>query len=227
MPPALHDSQFMVFLYRLVWGSYMDDLAEFRKRAPFLTAEEYRDIYEREPRIHEGTDNSQKCIELIIENLLGESICDVGCGTGQLVREIKQARPELTNLSGVDFILDDKAVQDTSVEWVEAPIENLPFEDNQFDTVICTHVLEHILDIHTALDELRRISAKRLIVVVPIEREHVYTFNPHFHFFPFVHSFIRVARPPEDQYRAIRVQRDIFYVEDFVGGAEEVSEGKT
>jgi ubiquinone/menaquinone biosynthesis C-methylase UbiE len=93
-------------------------------------------------------------------------------------------------------------------------VERLPFPDNHFDTVICTHVLEHILDFRAALAELRRIAARRLIVVVPREREYLYTFNPHFHFFPYVHSFLRFMIPLPEHFECMDVGRDIYYVED-------------
>jgi ubiquinone/menaquinone biosynthesis C-methylase UbiE len=127
---------------------------------------------------------------------------------------IQKNRADVNELTGVDFVLEESAADSNGIKFVEAPVESLPFEDNAFDTVICTHVLEHILDIGKAITELRRIAARRLIIVVPLEREHVYTFNPHFHFFPFTHSFLRVVRPEADQYKIQRVERDIFYIED-------------
>lgn len=40
---------------------------------------------------------------------------------------------------------------------VKADICNLPFNDNQFDVILCNHVLEHILDDKTAMKELYRV----------------------------------------------------------------------
>ncbi|MEM7359162.1 MAG: class I SAM-dependent methyltransferase [Pseudomonadota bacterium] len=219
LPPALHDTWPMRMLYRLKFGPLLDDLAEFRKRAPFLTAEEYRNIYERMPRVHEGTDNSEACIQAIIENLVPGSVCDIGCGTGYLLRQIKQRGSNLTEYTGLDFILDDEQKNTTDIKFIEAPVEVLPFPDNAFDNVVCTHVLEHILDIAGTLEELRRITRQRLIIIVPREREHVYTFNPHFHFFPYTHSFLRVARPHPERYSIRDIQRDIFYIEDMPADA--------
>jgi len=214
LPPILHDSRLMVFIYKLAWGDLIDDLAHFRKNAPFLTDEEYRDIYERHPRVQDHTDNSVKCIDAIVNNLAPGTVCDVGCGTGHLLQEIKKRVPTITELSGVDFLLEQGLVARTDIKFFEAPVESLPFDDNSFDNVVCTHVLEHILDIDTAIKELRRITAGKLIIVVPREREHLYTFNPHFHFFPFTHSFLRIMRPGSRPYSATDIDRDIFYVED-------------
>ncbi|WP_370391576.1 class I SAM-dependent methyltransferase [uncultured Winogradskyella sp.] len=40
---------------------------------------------------------------------------------------------------------------------VKADICNLPFNDNEFDVILCNHVLEHILDDKTAMEELYRV----------------------------------------------------------------------
>lgn len=40
---------------------------------------------------------------------------------------------------------------------VKADICNLPFNDNEFDVILCNHVLEHILDDETAMKELYRV----------------------------------------------------------------------
>ena len=71
-----------------------------------------------------------------------------------------------------------------------------------------------MLDIRKAIAELRRICAKRLIVVVPMEREYRFTFNPHVHFFPYPHSFLRQIIPvPETSAHQI-IARDLVYWED-------------
>ena len=64
---------------------------------------------------------------------------------------------------------------------------------------MCTHVIEHILDYRAAIAELRRITGRRLIIVVPRERESIYAFNPHFNFFPYRHSFLRAMIPVPPQ----------------------------
>jgi hypothetical protein len=75
-------------------------------------------------------------------------------------------------------------------------------------------VIEHILDYQQAIAELRRIAKRRLIIVVPREREYRYTFNPHFNFFPYTHSFLRAVNPVPPVYVCEDIGRDIFYSED-------------
>ncbi len=215
VPPVLRDSRFMRWLFRLHWGRFIDDLEQFREGITALSPEGYKSIYERMPRIQDETDNSQACLEAIAAHVLPGRVCDVGCGTGYLVDFLRQ-QPALVGieLHGVDFIIEaDTKRRHPSIRFVEAPIEVLPFPDGYFETVICTHVLEHVLDIRSAIAELRRVCGKRLVVIVPLEREYRFTFNPHLHFFPYPHSFLRniLPVPPTAQHRVIG--RDLLYVE--------------
>ena len=48
-------------------------------------------------------------------------------------------------------------------------IQQLSFEDNTFDIVLCQQVLEHVPDPVKAIKELRRVAAEQLIITVPYE----------------------------------------------------------
>ncbi|MBS3649035.1 class I SAM-dependent methyltransferase [Pseudaminobacter sp. 19-2017] len=213
LPPILRDSSLFRSLATLVWGDHIGRLAAFRERAAFLTAEEYETLYREHPRVHEGTDNSQACIARIIADTVGDSVCDVGCGTGILLKKIRQSRNCTGRFVGVDFVIEDAAAID-GIDYMAARIEALPFADGEFDTVICTHVIEHVLDYRRAIAELRRIARKRLIIVVPREREYLYSFNPHFNFFPYPHSFLRAMHPVPKDHVCVNIGRDIYYCED-------------
>jgi ubiquinone/menaquinone biosynthesis C-methylase UbiE len=214
----------MRWFFRLHWGRFIDDLERFRENVADLSPEVYRSIYDRMPRIQNDTDNSQACLEAIAARVLPGRACDVGCGTGYLVDFLRrQSSLEGLELYGIDFIIEDATRErDSSIRFVEAPVENLPFADGFFDTVICTHVLEHVLDIRAAIAELRRVCSKRLIVVVPLEREYRFTFNPHLHFFPYPHSFLRTILPVPPTAATFVIGRDLLYVEErFVDRGEE------
>jgi len=213
LPPMVRDSKPMRWLFRRHWGDLVDDIERFRERIPFVTDREYREIYERMPRIQNETDNSEACLERIAGAIHGETVLDVGCGTGFLLDYLKHARPDLA-LTGVDFIIEEGTrTRHPDIRFEQANIEKLPFPDRSFDTVICTHVLEHILEFRQALSELRRVARRRLIIVVPQEREYRFTFNPHLHFFPYPHSFLRYVTPVPNDHELESVGRDIFYAE--------------
>ena len=214
LPAVIRDSFLFKGLASLVWGKHISDLARFRERAAFLSDEEYEQLYRDHPRVHEGTDVSEPCIKEIARDVLGSSLCDVGCGTGYLLDQVRQRRDGLTQLTGVDFVVNDAASLD-GIDYVAARIEDLPFEDGAFDTVMCTHTIEHVLDYRAAIAELRRIAKRRLIIIVPREREYKYTFNPHFNFFPYTHSFLRAMAPIPNEFVCKDIKRDIYYAETY------------
>jgi len=227
IPPVVRDSGAMRWLFRRHWGRLVDDLESFRARIAFVSDEEYHSIYERMPRVQDETDNSDACIREISKSIVGSSVLDVGCGTGFLVDHLAREHPR-RKFTGLDFIIEEGTrCRLPSIGFVEGKVEALPFADNSFDTVICTHVLEHVLDLAGAVRELRRVAKRRLIIVVPQEREYRFTFNPHVHFFPYPHSFLRYMTPVPSNYRCESVGRDIYYVEVPPASAEAVMPAPT
>lgn len=216
LPPGIRDSALLRLLFRCYWGRYVDDLEHFRKHITSVTPDEYRRIYERMPRIQNDTDNSVACLDEILLRVTEGRVCDVGCGTGYLLQFLRErCVGRDIEFWGVDFIIDEEtALRHQAIQFVQAPIESMPFPDDYFNTVICTHVLEHVLDIRAAIKELRRICARRLIIVVPLEREYRFTFNPHIHFFPYPHSFLRHIIPVPTNHSLKVIGRDLLYVEE-------------
>lgn len=90
------------------------------------------------------------------------------------------------------YVLPQRKVD--RVNYVEGSLTKLPFDDNEFDVVVCTHALEHIKDIAKALSELRRVCRKKLIIVVPRQREYRYTVDLHINFFPYEYDLRRLMQ---------------------------------
>jgi SAM-dependent methyltransferase len=61
-----------------------------------------------------------------------------------------------------------------------------PFEDNQFDYVICSHVIEHVIDPELFMSEVFRVATGRGYIEYPlITYEYLYDFDVHLHFVKF------------------------------------------
>lgn len=58
------------------------------------------------------------------------------------------------NMSNLDYVTTDL---ESPLADVKADICDLPFKDNEFDIILCNHVLEHIPDDTKAMQELYRI----------------------------------------------------------------------
>ncbi len=100
---------------------------------------------------------------------------DVGCGEGYytmpLVRRagfsvgIDLSGSVLRVFRGLrDFPAD-------RVRLVQSDVERLPFPDGSFDKVLCSHVLEHVLDDHAVVSEVYRVLKDdgRAILAVPLK----------------------------------------------------------
>ncbi len=101
----------------------------------------------------------------------GQRVLDAGCGEGSLSVMIakKGATITGTDISIPNVEASKKYAESEGVLAVfqTADLENLPFPDNSFDLVVCSHVLEHIPDFDKGLQELMRVSKKRVVFAVP------------------------------------------------------------
>ncbi|KXK27086.1 MAG: Demethylmenaquinone methyltransferase [candidate division WS6 bacterium OLB20] len=218
-PPVVRDSgAFIALPFRMLFGSRSRYFKEFKEKNPRYSAEDYREVYRAvdEVLIQRPTDLNTECIEAITSSLAGESVLDVGCGRGLLAGVISNTH----QVTGLDMLISDEIRSlYPAVTFVEGFIEDLPFEDNAFDTVVCTHTLEHVQNLFLAISELRRVAAQRLIIVVPRQRPYRYTFDLHLHFFPYEHSLLNLIGPGYDN-SCITVGGDLFYTENVTAQAQ-------
>ena len=167
VPPVLRDTALFAWLGRLGVGPRFDRMAELRLNAGVWSDEQFRQFYAdmKPSQARRGTDNSRATIARIVGDVVGRSVVDVGCGHGVLLGEIQAACPDLTVLAGADFVVPDAVRSIRGIDWIDSPITRLPFDNRAFDTVVCTHTLEHVVDFRAAVAELRRVTAERLILV--------------------------------------------------------------
>ena len=148
--------------------------------------------------IKRDTDLNQKSLSFILAKLreVGGSVVDIGCGRGYLTREMLEIN-EVKSIHGFDIAPPSDC---DGITYQKGTILNLPYEDKQFDIVVCAHTLEHIRDIDVALKELRRITKKKLIIAVPRQRAYKYTFDLHIHFFPYLFDLKRLMNSSNADY---------------------------
>jgi SAM-dependent methyltransferase len=107
-----------------------------------------------EPYIHENMNFNQE-----------ESILEVGCGVGVQIKTILK-RHKVAKITGIDLsdeqinkakLLLANEIQNGIVEVFSTSSEKMPFDDNSFDSIYITFVLEHVLNPSTLLAEVKRI----------------------------------------------------------------------
>ena len=212
LPPALRDSVLFRPLMYLAWGREAPRFMAFRERIRSMDADAYASFYAALEPISGECDLNRACLDRILAERVGATVLDAGCGRGHLAELIARADPGVT-VVGAD-LAPPPAKDPANLRFVEGWLGRLPFPDKAFDTVVCTHVLEHVLDLEGALADLRRLARRRLILVVPRERESRYPFNLHLHFFPYKHTFLNRIAAPDGRFACEVLHGDIYYRED-------------
>jgi 2-polyprenyl-3-methyl-5-hydroxy-6-metoxy-1,4-benzoquinol methylase len=103
----------------------------------------------------------------------------VGCGEGFLLNYLPA---QVENYLGIDYseeairLAKDPKVsrsQDPkkiiSIKFQKESVYELPFADNSFDLVTCLEVLEHLENYEKAMQEIKRVAKKYVILSVPHE----------------------------------------------------------
>jgi|GEM_PF-530368 len=133
---------------------------------------DYRKLYDDfwnqadgQRREHHGNDAT--IVDQILSLCGGGRYLDVGCGMGGMVRALLR--------KGVDAHGVDIAQRPVQALSMVAPgrshlgsLLDLPFPDESFDTLLCTHVLECLeeSDVARALQELRRVTRRSLFLTI-------------------------------------------------------------
>lgn len=91
-------------------------------------------------------------------------ILDVGCGTGQLMKELK----DVGEIYGIDFSVHaiDFCRKRGLVEVKQGSATSIPYGDNSFDVILALDLLEHVEDDHEAIKEMKRVVKDKGIFII-------------------------------------------------------------
>ncbi|MHA6204595.1 class I SAM-dependent methyltransferase [Dyella soli] len=194
VPAGIRDSRvFMWPFYCLAYktlkpAKYM----RFKSNVWTMGSDDYADFYRSLNSVSRNrlTDNNHACVEQIVaDSRDAKSVLDVGCGLGYLLNRLREEsrRAELT---GVDLLNE---VPGSTFSYHQASADALPFPDNAFDVVLCTHVIEHVIDPTKVVRELLRVAREKVIIVTPRQRPFYYTLDEHINFFFYAEQLGRLA----------------------------------
>lgn len=213
VPPVIRDSRWFMWLpFKMMFGKKSHYFLNFKRDFPTMSDADLVRVYQETEDVHisRPTDLNDKCIQAILEETTGVTVLDAGCGRGFLAGKLEKNH----TVTGVDFI-ESPAFKEAapSSEFVQADLSSLPFADDSFDTVICTHTLEHVKDIGAVIAELKRVCRQQMILVVPRQRSYQYTFDLHIHFFAHQHEFLGLMSSTGlfEQWRIDTLDGDIFF----------------
>jgi len=107
----------------------------------------------------------------------GATVLDAGCGTGYGTQTL--AMSGARRVVGVD--ISEEAIaysrrefSDEDCEFVLGDLEQLPFEEDSFDVVVCFEVIEHVEHRSAVIAELRRVLRPSGILVLSSPNRGVY-----------------------------------------------------
>jgi len=146
--------------------------AEARNDA-FALEHDINEYYERSSIFIRYIEASRlRCIARMVRARATDRILEVGCGGGHILRLFPDA-----NLTGVDVSgrMLDKArenLRGCRVQLLKGDVSSVGLPDRSFDKIICSEVLEHVVDPHAILREIRRLLAPggRVVITFPNDR---------------------------------------------------------
>ncbi len=95
----------------------------------------------------------------------GDTLLDVGCGTGWFTRRFAADGLVTTGLDpNPAWLAHARARSDASLRWVEGDARHLPFADDSFDGVVSIAALCFIEDERRAVAEILRVARRRFVI---------------------------------------------------------------
>ena len=186
LPPGIRDTRWFMYPFFHIWfkGKNVRLYMDFKSIAYGLTEDQFSEIYRNLDCLayDRPTDMNMPSVKHLVSSIdpTATSLLDVGCGRGFLLNYIG----EHTQLQTTGCDLYDNVATLKKAAYKKGTIYKLPFEDNEFDVVTCSHTIEHLRELPEAIKELKRVARKQLIIVTPCQRYYFYTMDLHLNFYP-------------------------------------------
>ena len=104
----------------------------------------------------------------------GDTILDIGCGSGVQLRALETAKPNL--LIGTDLnrnaLIYAKNKNIPQSEFIIADAQNLPFKSETVNRIICAEIIEHLNEPGQMISETQRVLKNGGSIVITTPNEH-------------------------------------------------------
>lgn len=114
----------------------------------------------------DGKGRVEHCSSLLRNHGVNKNtiILDIGCGTGVLKKYLPE--PQIHGIDISQTAIEEAIKVYESANAMNLDEEQLPFDDNKFDYVVCLDTIEHLFDPNHALEESYRALAKNGILII-------------------------------------------------------------
>ena len=105
-----------------------------------------------------------KELESIIISGNRYKILDMGCGTGQLLREIKErfsgVNLELTGVDVAEKMIEEARLRSEGIEYSSDSVDSFKEAQNSFDIILCSHSFPYYPDKQKVVEKFSRLLKK-------------------------------------------------------------------
>lgn len=206
LPPLLRDLAPVNRVIRRLWIGNVP--LSFQRDAWTYDARRWREVYEA---THDSlvasrrSDTSPRQVDWIVGRVretAPRTVLDVGSGAGYVASALAGAITPDSRLYLADPYQAPGQGAVPRARLVSALAWQLPFQDGSIDVLVSTHTLEHLPRLSSAFQEFRRV-ARRILVVVPLQRWSRYSWDLHLHFFPYLEYLPGLLETPAASARVI------------------------
>ncbi len=139
------------------YSTYSDRITQNRYHSPYLLR-------------HYAHEQQYQSVLRFVEP--GMRVLDAGCGEGVLAFLMAQKGAHVVgcDISEPNIVECQRLALEQGLHTIEfrvADSEHLPFEDDSFDLVVSSHVLEHLPDFDQGLREAMRVTSKHAVLAIP------------------------------------------------------------
>jgi SAM-dependent methyltransferase len=130
----------------------------------------YEDLWRRLPDDLEPPDFERRRRFLLGDVRAGERVLDLGFGAGDFTALVRAAGAHPVGVEIAQSAIDRARARHPGLDFRLAPVDGpLPLEDNSFDVVWSSEVIEHVADTARWLSEVRRVLVPRgrLLLTTP------------------------------------------------------------
>ncbi len=113
----------------------------------------------------------KKLIELA-EIKKTDKVLEVGCGAGHILERIPEGKLYGIDISEIQIKRAGERLGDKA-ELKKSPGEEIPYEDKFFDKILCSEVIEHVLDPIPLLKEMKRVLKDDGVLSLSIPNENL------------------------------------------------------
>lgn len=115
----------------------------------------------------EGAQRELASFRYVLKHLNGKKVLDVGCAEGIYLKHFSDES------IGMDFLFEStRMCKQNGLNAIAGDSNSgLPFKDNTFDAIFCSHVLEHVFSPFLLLKEFNRIVKEHGTIIIGLPQE--------------------------------------------------------